>query len=429
MLSVRTILCAFYVISAAFALPAAMKEADKGASKPEPIILEAFELPTNEKPANEKPTDSKPIDLIAIDLKPINSPGPSAFKPTEESKPSEFETVFPMIQAAAGKPPRRQFFYDQRQDGKYNIRADLENFVILVVPSSGNSLLDLLKRSNQRNQHTKRTHTGKHKKYGSGPAAAGAGKTADTTAKKAPTRLDYLKPEGGEQESASAGEFIEGRTPYHVDISSAEILQPTPYGSNAARTLDADSAVTMSDVESNADVDVSDATVETTFKGNNQGMPIVPEPTTKTTTINTHPRLSKSLTADGNSNFVLLTRKFRNDLGDNAQQSADESLNRNNYNNYFSQRPSVQIVNRAANNVNDASIDLTDTNHSFNSLNVGNVDRLALSGDDGTTKSVSDIANAQWELTLLGAEEQCGPDRRRDSYGICQFMPADYATT
>lgn len=425
MWSVHTILCVCYGISVVLALPAAKNEAEKVVLKPEPIILEAFELPSNEKPANEKPIDSKPIDLIAIDLKPINSPEPAAIKPTEGSKPSEFGTAFPMIQAAGGKPPRRQFFYDQRQDGKYNIRADLENFVILVVPSSGNSLLDLLKRSNQRNQHTKRTHTGKHhKKYASGPAV-GAGKMADTAAKKSSTRLDYLKPEESEHESVSAGEFIEGRTPYHVDISSAEILQPTPYGSNGVRTLDAESAVTTSDIESNGDVDFAYGTAETTGKGKNQGIFIVPEPTTNTNTINTHPRLSKSLTVDGygNSNFVLLTRKSqRNDFGDSAQQSDVESLNRNNYNNYYSHRPSVQIVNRAANNVNDASIDLTDMNNSFNSLN-------ALSGDDGTTKSVSELANAQWELTLLGAEEQCGPDRRRDSYGICQFVPADYATT
>jgi len=51
---------------------------------------------------------------------------------------------------------------------------------------------------------------------------------------------------------------------------------------------------------------------------------------------------------------------------------------------------------------------------------------LALAGDK-SSKSDAELANAQWELSLLGAEEQCGPDRRRDSYGVCQFVPADYA--
>lgn len=420
MWSIRSIVCVLYVISVAFALPATQKDSETGPSKPQPIILEAFELPS--KPTNDKPSDAKPIDLIAIDLKPMPQ---DPFKPTEDGKPSEFGSAFPL--QTPGKPPRRQLFYDQRQEGKYNIRADLENFVILVVPSSGNSLLDLLKRSSQRNQHTKRTHAGKHhKKYVSGSSST-AGKTAEAADKKSTI---YSKPEGN-SETASAGEFIEGRTPYHVDISSAEISQPSTFVvSNANNGIETELIVTPADIEA------TDATAQTTNTGNKQGKPILPEPTTTTTTTNTQiPRLSKSLSVDGygnsisNSNLVLLTRKssYRNDYADNAQQSIDDALQRQrNYNNYFSHRPSVQIVNSATDATN--ANDLTDTKHSFNSLNVGNVDRLALAGDDGTTKLVSDLANAQWELTLLGAEEQCGPDRRRDSYGICQFVPADYAT-
>lgn len=421
MWSIRSILCVLYVASVAFALPAAKTETEKNVLKQQPIILEAFELPTNDKPSELKPTDTKPVELIALDLKPI----PEDAKPMESNKPSELGAIFPLTQTP-GKPPRRQFFYDQRQDGKYNIRADLENFVILVVPSSGNSLLDLLKRSSQRHQHTKRNHAGKHhKKYASGSSTAG--KTTDVPSKKTANRLDYLKPEGSEHETASAGEFIEGRTPYHVDISSAEILQPTPYGSNAVRALDAETAATTANVDNNANVDAVEPAAGTTDKGkNDENKSILAVPTITT---NTHPRLSKSLTADSygnsisNSNFVLLTRKsYRNDF----TQPIDDSLNAKHYNNYFSHRPSVQIVNRSAND--DDAIDLTDTNNSFNSLNVGNVDRLALAGGD-TTKSVSDLTNPDWQLTLLGAEEQCGPDRRRDSYGICQFVPADYATT
>jgi hypothetical protein len=47
-----------------------------------------------------------------------------------------------------------------------------------------------------------------------------------------------------------------------------------------------------------------------------------------------------------------------------------------------------------------------------NGLHVNVLD-LPLQGDNG---------GDDWELKLLGAEEQCGPDRRRDSYGVCQFI-------
>lgn len=51
---------------------------------------------------------------------------------------------------------------------------------------------------------------------------------------------------------------------------------------------------------------------------------------------------------------------------------------------------------------------------------MGNLD-LATGNPNGS-------GNDQWQLELLGAQEQCGPDRRRDSYGICQFVPQDYTT-
>lgn len=30
-----------------------------------------------------------------------------------------------------------------------------------------------------------------------------------------------------------------------------------------------------------------------------------------------------------------------------------------------------------------------------------------------------------WDLKLLGAAEQCGPDGYRDSYGVCQYFKLD----
>lgn len=63
----------------------------------------------------------------------------------------------------ADSPQRRVITYDQRQEGQYNIRADLENFMIVLIPpspSEGLDLLDLLssvRRSSLRSK-SKRKH-------------------------------------------------------------------------------------------------------------------------------------------------------------------------------------------------------------------------------------------------------------------------------
>lgn len=65
--------------------------------------------------------------------------------------------------------------------------------------------------------------------------------------------------------------------------------------------------------------------------------------------------------------------------------------------------------------LNVGFVDLTDTLHSFDSLNVDNVDKI-----DTPTQTAQ--FNRDWDLKLLGATDDCGPDRRRDSYGVCQFI-------
>lgn len=457
--NLSTFIWCVVLITSALALPTAKKDESSDVMKPEPIILEAIELPSDEKPA-EKPAE-KPSEQL-LDEKPAIE-----VKPTEETKPNAesmgpVQTIIEQIPLGL-TPPRRQFLYDQRQDGKYNIRADLENFVILVVPSSGHSLLDFLKRSNQRPQHhNKRTHHKQHhKKYYAGSTTTAAGKPLDVNnnnvpIKKSASRLDYLRPEPADLiDSPIGGEFIEGRTPYHVDISSSEILQPA-FGD--LRSLHSDGA-SIADLplqtESNVDSTVDDSTILlTTIKGKQLNAPINSNPSSTQpifSTINTniYPRSRKSITIDGygnsftNHNSVLLTRKSfdKNDyvqphddlLNDNNNQN---SYNNNNFYNNNQKNRNIKIIGSNENLVDSTNliiarpelIDVTDPKHSFDSLNVGNIDRLALAGDS-TTKSVADIANTKWELSLLGSgPEQCGPDRRRDSYGVCQFVPADYAT-
>lgn len=105
----------FLFLSTVYALPTTKSENDSEVQKPQPIFLEAIELPSEEKPTD----NSKPSEM-AVDPKPTD------MKPTEQSKPSEPSaptgTFLEPVSLNVG-PPRRQFLYDQRQDGKYNIRA------------------------------------------------------------------------------------------------------------------------------------------------------------------------------------------------------------------------------------------------------------------------------------------------------------------
>ncbi|XP_064539172.1 uncharacterized protein LOC135428959 [Drosophila montana] len=107
---------------------------------------------------------------------------------------------------------RRLVTYDQRQEGQYNIRADLENFMIVLIPpgpQEGLSLLDLLTKSSLRGA-TKSKSKRKH---------------ADASALKSFYQRQQLLQQQQQIPQAALGvalpEFIEGRTPYHVDISGA----------------------------------------------------------------------------------------------------------------------------------------------------------------------------------------------------------------
>lgn len=307
-------------------------------------------------------------------------------------------------------PPRRMVEYDQRQDGHYNIRADLENFVILVVPSSaasGANLLDLLTRSQKRNhnKHVQKKYHPQSDKY---------------EEKKSNGKLDYSKAHLAEPVEIidvphTVDEFIEGRTPYRVDISSTELLQPIPANGKvlgtdelmAARRADMSAATVVRAMTPGSGIAMREsitAPVSTGIKGND-------EPTT----IPSINRYRKSLTIEGNGNIntnsVLLT-PFAQEQNQRIRDSgADIDVDGEQY----------QAVDVNEHRLRPEFFDLTDTSNSFDSLNVGNLD-LATGNPNGSSND-----DDHWQLELLGAQEQCGPDRRRDSYGVCQFVPSDYS--
>ncbi|KAH8405096.1 hypothetical protein KR222_001319 [Zaprionus bogoriensis] len=124
---------------------------------------------------------------------------------------------------------RRLITYDQRQEGQYNIRADLENFMIVLIPpgpQEGLGLLDLL---------TKPTLRGVSKGSGSGSGRGSASKRKHSHAsalksfykrQQQQQQQQQQLQQAQSQQLPQAGlgvalpEFIEGRTPYHVDISA-----------------------------------------------------------------------------------------------------------------------------------------------------------------------------------------------------------------
>lgn len=310
------------------------------------------------------------IDPSAEEAKPetiIVSPEPEPEKPAENHVLPPTSIPTDMIISQSLTPPRRLVTYDQRQEGKYNIRADLENFMILLVPtsqqstSSGVSLLDLLSRGQQ--QKSKAGLNKNLKKYNKPSKIDDSAQPEDVISSK-PTigKSPYLQHQLSAALTAEQVRrhqpFIEGRTPYHVDISSSESAdnQPQQRPYIYARLL---------------------------------------------RSLNPSNRQSKSLSevfgprSDLSTNSVVLVRPLHEQIYEHRRSfdNTDYSDPGNSY----------------------SGID----EHFDDAQGLDSIDQLAAAGQ--TPKSGN---NDGWdELTLLGAQEQCGPDRRRDSYGICQFVP------
>lgn len=136
---------------------------------------------------------------------------------------SELPITLPPIFQELDAPKRRVITYDQRQEGQYNIRADLDNFMFLLIPaapvaSDSFNILDIFGKSGSRRTAHSSLKTNKKKHYS--PLKGEGFKTDASSIKyrQAMKNADYL-PRSVDHPSR-VGEFIEGRTPYHVDISA-----------------------------------------------------------------------------------------------------------------------------------------------------------------------------------------------------------------
>ena len=234
---------------------------------------------------------------------------------------------------------RRVITFDQRQEGGSNVRVDLENFVIVIMsspqkPSSpASSLLDLLSRSALKKAQSTKKVTDEDKLQPASPEVV---------------VLDIGTPEHSQTQGRQTEEFIEGRTPYRVDISARENYNPT---SRVSFTPTSNRVVFPSSSSGNYDGRVSKS-------------------------LRDHPD-------EVDTNFALITN-----FGDGGNIANDNVVNEE-----------------------QEFIDLP-----FDRLNYPHTDvdmmKLQLQGDNGD----------DWELKLIGANEECGPERRRNSYGICQFV-------
>lgn len=241
--------------------------------------------------------------------------------------------------------------YDQRQEGKFNVRADLENFVIVFVPSSasqGMNLLEMLA-SMKRNNQAKHAI---HKKY-SHKVHAGKEGSSLTISK-----------QGKEPFAAKiVDHFIEGRTPYRVDIS--EPIESS-HLTTVAETKSADSNLPLQFSKLSApEIYIS--------KGND------------------HFRQTRSLIdpVQFDSNFLTANSKRKN-----SYPFANDGLSSNgDGDKLFISSISSPYLRQ-----------LTDPIPSIDSLDLQS----------------SDYVNNEWRL--LGASEAgCGPEMVRDSYGVCRY--------
>uniref|UniRef100_A0A182NGL5 Uncharacterized protein n=1 Tax=Anopheles dirus TaxID=7168 RepID=A0A182NGL5_9DIPT len=311
------------------------------------------------------------------------------------------------------KPPRKTITFDQRQEGKYNIRADLENFVIVVVPSgssSGASLLDLLTRTAQKkdaHQTRKASHKRKNNKAHGGVAAHHK-KAAQVTPEV--IVLDENSQRSGQLE---AEEFIEGRTPYKVDLSSS------------ARSVDID------------EVPMASGRV-VRFPGASGNYPRLPtaddgagasgralrvggyqHPNTNTLVVavptNNHilPGDGHGQQRDGIDQSPLLLR--RSDDDDEAHDAGTGG-----HNELVVHYPLVDPDSHHPSSFDSLVYEPLRSDVDMTQLQLQPDDRYdELEQNDADTDGLDD----GWdELRLLGAQEQCGPDRKRDSYGVCQFV-------
>ncbi|XP_050084514.1 phospholipase D A isoform X1 [Anopheles aquasalis] len=428
------------------------------------------------------------------------SPGTTT-QGTSSAAPSTTTTTTTTVEPTSSsavtttKKPRKTITFDQRQEGEYNIRADLENFVIVVVPSgssSGASLLDLLTRSaiqkkvaeaaiaesaatqyhHHHHHHLQRKQqSSKRKNNKAHSAAAGHKKVPQPT----PEVIVLDEEHGQRAVPLQVEEFIEGRTPYKVDLSSASARSADHVAPKTGAYPSFSDSVPSGSEQQQARAIVASVVRFPDGSGNyqrqqqQQQQQQLEQPLAGASSVGSQ-QYGRALPVAGygtnlvaasraatNHNNLLLTpgdgdRDSEHHAADAADGDDGDVLSSS------SSSPSTGLLllmladpqpyGRGGGAVTDANGRLPPVvtngspSHESTSTPIISPDSLEYEplridvdmtqlklqpdtyddeGDGGD--ATTDDAGDEWdELRLLGATEQCGPDRRRDSYGVCQFV-------
>ncbi|XP_053672323.1 uncharacterized protein LOC128722671 [Anopheles nili] len=388
--------------------------------------------------AEVKPAvNDEPSTVASVTKPPASSPSSTTTAASSVTATSTTEKIPPPTTAAAPAPvvagndppappppmlPRKKITFDQRQEGKYNIRADLENFVIMFVPSdssSGASLLELLMRSaDKKDAHLSRKQSQyRRKNY---KAHGGLKKSAQVT-----PEVIVLDESNQRSSPLAAEEFIEGRTPYKVDLSSnARSVEPSP-----GRLIRFPAASGNYATPQTGRVFATDAGAQgrALRVGGYASTNTLVDAAGSISATNNH-----ILPGDGGHQlllpvlghpFPLLLRPSDDDADDGASAGRTDGGD------------NELVVGGSATAHRPLLVDHSHHPSSFDSLEYAplrsdvDMTQLQLEQDDEGYEDTrfddlqEDEDLAGWEeLRLLGAQEQCGPDRKRDSYGVCQFV-------
>ncbi|KAL5282043.1 hypothetical protein ACFFRR_005358 [Megaselia abdita] len=272
-------------------------------------------------------------------------------------------------------PNRSGVTYDQRQEGQYNIRADLENFMIMIIPqnpSEGLNILDILTKSASKGFQYLKPNVNKQLELKFRPQGE-PNKEQFSFINKQPS-ISLLN---GKKEKIS--DLIEGRNPYKVDLSSKNYFSQT---------------------HTNEPVDVLPPPYPLAYQ------------LLKPYHLDAEPNIVQAVKhpqSFSNPDKIIKAIKLNYNLNDNlnnfriSKTLSDKSYIDYSHDGFDDVLGKTKILEMAYGNSEESKEETLDSNFLNNSTD--NIDE-----------------DPSWEMKLIGSTENCGPGARRDSYGICRFM-------
>lgn len=329
-----------------------------------------------EETVTDHPLLLTPTTQVSFDEKPMVVELSNA-KPTSANSDSINVAISEIKNNEPSIPNRRVVTYDQRQEGQYNIRADLENFMIVLIPQSpteGLNILDMLTKSATKGNNFLKANT--NKKYRPKFRPQGEHNQQHFNFINRQPSISLLSGNRGK-----ISDLIEGRTPYKVDLSSGN---------------------DFSQIHTNQPVDVLPPPYPLAYQ------------LLKPYHLEAEPNIVQAVKHQQSYNNpadkIIKAIKFNYNPSDNLNQfRLSKTLNAQSY---------IDYSHDGLDDVLSKTIDLKlvdddgDSQSSEDNLDSNFVKKF----DDDIDEDPS------WEIKLIGSTENCGPGGKRDSYGICRFV-------